>query len=175
MLQDYSVPCTIVKHHVQALFLFSLKKAELQCAAPRPLRCGWLPSLLKSILAQSWVFHHTGEHLFPFPGTESMVKKNPITSQWEKASSSFPLYWIENERLLRSQCRAETQIQSFELIPGGGSFNSRGILRRFTWELDTTRVVRIHSISVHCNHAQGKYLFNNFLKTFITSSSYLCT
>lgn len=39
MMQDYSLPCTIVRYHIQASVLFSLKKAELQGAAPRPLSC----------------------------------------------------------------------------------------------------------------------------------------
>lgn len=110
MLRDYSVPCTLVGYRVEASFLFSLKKAELQGAAPQSLRCVWLPSLLKSILPQSWVFHHTGENVFPFPGTDFMVQKNPIPSQWGKSSSSFPFYWTK--RRGSSQANAEQKPKS---------------------------------------------------------------
>lgn len=165
----------VVKCHVEASFLFSLKEAELQGAAPWSLRCVWLPSLLKSILPQSWVLHHTGERVFPLPGTEFMVEKNSITSQWGKASSSFPFYWTE--RRGSSETNAEQKSKSRAL---NWSLEMVLLTPNASWgdlpgKLDATRVVRIHSISVHCNHAQGKYLFYDFLKTFITSSSYLCT
>lgn len=123
----------IVKCHAQTSFLFSLKKAELSGAAPRSLWWVWIPSLLKSILPQSWVFHHTpGERVFPLPGTEFMVEKNSITSQWRKASSSFPFYWTE--RRGSSEANAEQKPKFRALNWSLEVILLRGILRRFTWE-----------------------------------------
>lgn len=134
MMQDYSLPCTTVRYHIQASVLFSLKKAELQGAAPRPLSCaGSSPCSTASFLRAGYSTTQVNM-CSPFQELISWFKKITSPLSGGKSLFKFPILLDRKERSLRGQCRAKTQIQSFELLPEGGSFNSRGILRRFTWE-----------------------------------------
>lgn len=109
MMEDYSVTCTLGRYRVWASLLspLSCQSAERQGAALQPLKCVWIPSLLRSIIPQTWVFNHTGEHEFTSPGTDFMVQKKHLHLSAGKSLCKFPFWLGRKERFLRGQCRAK--------------------------------------------------------------------
>lgn len=116
-----------------SIVTFFIKKAELQGAAPQPLRFVWLPPCSRaSFLRAGYSTTQVSTCSLSRNWFHGWKKSHRLSAG--ESLFQFPILLDRKERFLRSQFRAKTEIQSFELLPEGGSFNSRSVVRRFIWE-----------------------------------------